>query len=511
MSLCINPKCELAKNQVDQRQNLFCSDCGSSLLINDIYRVLRYLGVGGFGWTALVDDGDSLKVLKVLHNTDPKAISLFDQEAEVLQRLNHSGIPKVEVGGRFNYYPKGSNIPLRCLVMEFIEGENLENYLEKRNYRPISEQAAVRWLRELVEILDLVHRANYFHRDIKPGNIMIRNTGQLALIDFGTAREETQTYLQKQQGQAVTGIISIGYTPHEQSNGQAEYRSDFFALGRTFVFLLTGKHPHEFIESLKQGLQWQEEAQLYSQALRDFINRLMCADLEDRPRNTQSVLRELSVLEASYKPTSTLSPTIALASHSLPKTSKNLVVSPSVQQNKTSLKKLLVMLGSFAVGGITITGLNLLLKTKVPSSSVPTTSEASQTNPSKTSQLPTERISESKPEHLPDPTQVVLKYYDALNRGEYQQAWNMLPFSLQNNKKIHPDGYYSFKNWFQKITPITLTNVYSAPKVAGSNIGIVNVQYSSLLNGKPLSMTVRYELVWNESNQKWEISSVKKV
>ena len=345
MSLCINTKCKLAKNQVDQGQNLFCSGCGSSLLINDIYRVLRYLGLGGFGWTALVDDGGSLKVLKVLHNTDPKAISLFDQEAEVLQRLNHSGIPKVEVGGRFNYYPKGSNIPLRCLVMEFIEGENLENYLEKRNYRPISEQAAVRWLRELVEILDLVHRANYFHRDIKPANIMLRNTGQLALIDFGTAREETQTYLQKQQGQAVTGIISIGYTPHEQSNGQAEYRSDFFALGRTFVFLLTGKHPHEFIESLKRGLQWQEDAQSYSQVLRDFIDRLMYIDVEDRPYNTQAVLRELTVLEKSYRSVS--NPKLIFSSESpllLKKTENPVVQNTAKSQKKLLIKKLLFVL-----------------------------------------------------------------------------------------------------------------------------------------------------------------------
>ena len=345
MSLCINPKCELAKNQINQGPNLFCSGCGSSLLINDIYRVLRYLGLGGFGWTALVDDGGSLKVLKVLHNTDPKAISLFDQEAEVLQRLNHAGIPKVEVGGRFNYYPKGSNIPLRCLIMEFIEGENLENYLEKRNYRPISEQAAVRWLRELVEILDLVHRANYFHRDIKPANIMLRNTGQLALIDFGTAREETQTYLQKQQGQAVTGIISIGYTPHEQSNGQAEYRSDFFALGRTFVFLLTGKHPHEFIESLKRGLQWQEDAQSYSQVLRDFIDRLMYIDVEDRPYNTQAVLRELTVLEKSYRSVS--NPKLISSSESpllLKKTENSVVQNSAKSQKKLLIQKLLFVL-----------------------------------------------------------------------------------------------------------------------------------------------------------------------
>ena len=102
MSLCINPDCDRAKKQIDQRQELFCSSCGSSLLLNNIYRVLRYLGSGGFGSAYLVDDGKTRKVLKILHNTHPKAVSLFDQEADVLQKLHHPGIPRVDRGGRFD-------------------------------------------------------------------------------------------------------------------------------------------------------------------------------------------------------------------------------------------------------------------------------------------------------------------------------------------------------------------------------------------------------------------------
>ncbi len=60
-------------------------------------------------------------------------------------------------------------------------------------------------------ILDKVHSQNFFHRDIKPSNIMLRSSGQLALIDFGTARRVTQTVVNQQGG--VTGIISAGFTP----------------------------------------------------------------------------------------------------------------------------------------------------------------------------------------------------------------------------------------------------------------------------------------------------------
>ncbi|MEB3160485.1 MAG: protein kinase, partial [Synechocystis sp.] len=344
MGLCINPHCEKAKKQEDQGLSLFCTGCGSSLLINDLYRVIKYLGGGGFGMTYQVDDCGTTKVLKILHNTDPKAIALFDQEALVLQNLNHPGIPLVEAGGRFDYFPRGSQEPLRCLVMEYIDGETLEDYVAKRNYQPISEPAAIRWLKQLMEILALVHSANYFHRDIKPANVMLRNAGQIALIDFGTAREETQTYLQKLQGKGVTGIVSVGYTPHEQANGQAEYRSDFFAVGRTFVYLLTGKQPDQFQDSLKKGLIWQQEAQGYRQELRDLIDDLMRPDVNERPINAQAVLAKLEPLESFYK-TKTQPPNFPPTNPPLP---------PPPPLNPWPRRNILIALGALGVTGFTV-------------------------------------------------------------------------------------------------------------------------------------------------------------
>jgi len=354
MGLCINPDCEKSRNQEDQGLNLFCTGCGSGLLVNDLYRAVKLLGKGGFGITYLAEDCGAFKVLKILHHADPKAISLFDQEARVLQGLNHPGIPKVEVGGRFDYFPRGSQAPLRCLVMEYIEGETLEDYVKKNNYRPISEQAAVRWLRELMEILALVHSANYFHRDIKPANIMLRPSGHIALIDFGAAREETQTYLQKLQGKGVTGIVSVGYTPHEQSQGQAEYRSDFFAVGRTFVFLLTGKTPDQFQDSLKKGLIWQQEAQGYRQELRDLIDELMRPDVNERPINAQAVLEKLEPLEAIYQPTGITQAAPVGPSH-------NSNIPP--KQIKIYTRRN-VLIGCGALGALGVTGLAVISRQK---------------------------------------------------------------------------------------------------------------------------------------------------
>jgi len=265
--------------------------------------VIQQLGGGGFGNTYEVDDSGTKKVLKVLFNIHPKAVELFQQEAEVLKRLNHPGVPKVESDGYFTYTPRDSQQPLHCLVMEKIEGLNLEEYLIQRDHQPIGERAAVRWLKQLVEILHTVHQQQYFHRDIKPPNIMLRPGGQLVLIDFGTAREVTQTFMQKVAGQQVTGIMSPGYTPSEQMNGKAVPQSDFFALGRTFVYLLTGKSPQEFPEHPRTGeLIWRTDAVGISQKLLDFIDYLMAPFPGNRPRNTQDILQRLADFETSSPP-----------------------------------------------------------------------------------------------------------------------------------------------------------------------------------------------------------------
>ncbi|NEQ41607.1 MAG: protein kinase [Okeania sp. SIO3I5] len=291
MSYCINPECS---NPQNSGTPLFCQSCGSQLLLQDIYRVIRPLGGGGFGKTFEVEDCGIPKVLKVLHNNHPKAVELFRQEAEVLSSLNHPGIPRVEADNYFIFRPRSSQEDLHCLVMEKIEGMDLEKYMKQRNFEPISQKAAFRWLKQLIEILHEVHQQEYFHRDIKPSNIMIRENGQLVLIDFGTVKEVTQTYLQKLAGQQVTGIISPGYTPLEQVNGKAVQQSDFFALGRTFVYLLTGEQPNSFTEDPNTGdLIWRNSVEV-SNDLGDFIDYLMKPFPGHRPQNTQDIFNYLN-------------------------------------------------------------------------------------------------------------------------------------------------------------------------------------------------------------------------
>lgn len=261
------------------------------MLVQQRYLVTKQLGKGGFGATFEVDDGGKAKVLKVLLTNYPKAVSLFQREAEVLCQLRHPGIPRVEPGNYFTFSYQTNDL-LHCLVMEKIDGLNLQEWLNKN--QPIAPEQAANWLEQLAEILDKIHQQQYFHRDIKPVNIMLKPDGQLVLIDFGAVREVTETYLEKLDGKQITGINSPGYTPPEQSDGSAVLQSDFFALGRTFVHLLTGKHPLKFSRNLQTGeLIWKADAPQITECFGQLIDDLMATFPAQRPQNSQVVLQRL--------------------------------------------------------------------------------------------------------------------------------------------------------------------------------------------------------------------------
>ena len=302
MSLCINSNCLKPQNP---DKILFCQACGSEVLLQQRYRVQCQLGRGGFGVTYEINEvrTNQAKVLKVLINNDPKAVELFKQEADVLSQLHHSGIPNVELDAYFEYYPYNSQNPIHCLVMEKVVGEDLEKYMQKRGLRPINQTTAIEWLKDLIIILEQVHNKDFFHRDIKPSNIMLRSEkAELVLIDFGTVRKVTSTVFKQQGG--VTGIISAGYTPSEQINHNAVPQSDFFALGRTFVYLLTGKEPLDPImyDSYNERLNWRNHAPQISSMLADLLDDMMQRLYKDRPQNTQVILQRIAAIEKALKP-----------------------------------------------------------------------------------------------------------------------------------------------------------------------------------------------------------------
>ena len=296
MSYCINPTCP-KPNDAANANSIICRHCGSELLLKGRYLVMRLLSdKSGFGKIYEAFDGSTPKILKVLkedHNTNPKAVELFQQEAVVLSQLNHPGIPKIEPDGYFQFFPRGAKEPLHCIIMEKIEGPNLKQWMQQQGNHPISADQALNWLKQLAEILHLVHNKNYFHRDIKPENIMIRPNGQLVLIDFGTAREMTYTYLAAVSGTgSITKVSSAGYTAPEQEQGHAVPQSDFYSLGRTFVYLLTGKNltNQAIYDAIRNELNWRNFAPKIAAPLANFIDKLIAPKAADRPKNTQEII-----------------------------------------------------------------------------------------------------------------------------------------------------------------------------------------------------------------------------
>ncbi|MBC1241354.1 serine/threonine-protein kinase [Nostoc sp. 2RC] len=294
MSLCINPVCP-KPNHPNNHQNRFCQSCGSHLELLGRYRVESLLSdKTGFSKVYEVYEKNTPKILKILRedlSSNPQAVELFQHEFTVLLKLNHPGIPQED---SYFQYQTRNGLVLHCIAMEKIDGLNLEEWFHQHN-KPISQEKAIAYLKQLIEILDLVHSKEYLHRDIKPSNIMIKPDGQLVIIDFGTANEIAKNSLD--ESPKMTALMSSGYSAPEQMNGEAVPQSDFFALGRTFVFLLTGKHPLDMYDVQHNVLHWKNSTLDISPLILDLIDWLIAPDIEKRPANAQEIWQRLAEIE----------------------------------------------------------------------------------------------------------------------------------------------------------------------------------------------------------------------
>jgi serine/threonine protein kinase len=317
MTYCINPSCPRRENSDRQK---VCAACGTLLLIRERYRLIRPIQELSHSKHFEVFEAEDFlsgnKILKILKTDCEVLINIFRREAQVLSWLDHPGIPAVEPEGYFPF-PSEDNPILHCLAMERVEGQNLEMWRQK--YQLISSTSVLKWLQELIQILDLLHKKNLFHGDIKPSNIIRKLNGQLVLIDFGAVRQSIQII----DGLENLTILTPGYAPPEQFNRQAVPQSDFYALGRTFVHLLTGQHP---LDLEKEGqLIWRQYLPpQFPALLADFIDDLMAPEISDRPSNTDEALQRIDqifhILLAS--PISE-SPELSIIPETNPKQTKN--------------------------------------------------------------------------------------------------------------------------------------------------------------------------------------------
>lgn len=202
------------------------------------YLVIQKLGSGGMSRVYLARDTkmDCNVVIKEMFppKTYPEKkayfLKKFKNEAKLLYRLRHPGIPRVT-----DYFAEADNY---YMVMEYIEGDNIDAILKNRPNHQISAEEFFDWMNKILDIIRFLHNQKppIFHRDIKPANFMLDNRGNVFLVDFGVAKVIAME-------EAHTRIGTIGYASPEHFTGKFIKSSDLFSLGASFHFLLSGDDP----------------------------------------------------------------------------------------------------------------------------------------------------------------------------------------------------------------------------------------------------------------------------
>jgi serine/threonine protein kinase len=263
-------------------------------LLSAHYQIVGCLESNPFDTTFEMIVGETPKLLKVLNpkpSRQPKAVRLFEEEAELLKDINCPGIPKIDDSLPVQEELRESDPFLHYLIVEKMEGVPLTEWMESRGGEPITQDVAIAWLKQIVEILAIVHDHNFIHQNIKPKNILLKPDGQLALINFWLERKN---WSELQQDTYATRIVSPGYIPAEQTNLNACPQSDFFALGRTFVYLLTGYSPSQIPESPRNGrLSWRRKTSDLSRDFMDLIDHLIDPFPGNRPPDAGSIIQKI--------------------------------------------------------------------------------------------------------------------------------------------------------------------------------------------------------------------------
>jgi len=235
----------------------FCKNCGCFLKISEKkdekkvlkgrYKVLSLLGEGGMGSISLTYDlslnklcavkGICKKGLSDLPEKERDAIlKPFKKEAEMLASLRHPGLPCVT-----DYFTEKD---VCYLVMDYIEGKDLETALQEYGEHGVPEELVVKWAKEILHALEYLHSQDppVIYRDMKPENVMLRaSDGRIMLIDFGLART-----INPLSQDTMTSIGTPAYAPKELFQGQPQIRTDIYSLGATMHCLLTGIEPLPF-------------------------------------------------------------------------------------------------------------------------------------------------------------------------------------------------------------------------------------------------------------------------
>lgn len=216
-------------------------------ILNNRYRVVNLLGQGGFGAIYRAWDLNLNRHCAVKENLDTSrdAEQQFERESSILANLIHPNLVRVTD----YFFLQGWG---QYLVMDFVEGEDLQEKLQKNNGSLQADQV-ISWVIQICDALIFLHSQNppIIHRDIKPANIKITPQGRSVLVDFGIAK----IYDAKLRTTMGARAVTPGYSPPEQyGQGHTDVRSDVYALGATLYTALTGQEPPDSVDVLSGNI-----------------------------------------------------------------------------------------------------------------------------------------------------------------------------------------------------------------------------------------------------------------
>lgn len=247
----------------------------AGFVLDGKYRILSVIGQGGMS-TVYLAVHEKLKQKWAVKEISMEYCENYEMisrqlivEADILKRLDHPGLPKI-----VDIIEKKDAI---WMVMEFVEGKTLKEILNERGR--IDEKEILIWGKQLCEVLSYLHsrKPSIIYRDLKPENIILKKTGRLVLIDFGTARE----YCYKNNVCDAMYLGTKGYAAPEQYGGmgQTDERTDIYCLGVTLYSLLTGYNPEKPPYKIYPEKYWGEHISLEMKSV-----LLKCIQLEPEKR-----------------------------------------------------------------------------------------------------------------------------------------------------------------------------------------------------------------------------------
>lgn len=217
-------------------------------ILDNRYKILEKVGTGGMASVykaqdILLDRIVAVKILHAKYGDDHDFVVRFRLEAQAAAKLSHPNI--------VNIYDVGYDENVHYIVMEYVCGETLKEYIEKHGHLPINTSIQIAF--DIGEALENAHRNGIVHCDIKPHNILVTETGRIKVADFGIARAINSSATNKEDN-AILGSVHY-FSPEQASGGKIDERTDIYSLGIVMYEMMTGIVPFEGDTAISVALQ----------------------------------------------------------------------------------------------------------------------------------------------------------------------------------------------------------------------------------------------------------------